>query len=99
MGNRIRRREVDAKTARASDAANNTEMLEQALVEVWRQVLVENASVVKLNGREYLVRTTSKRKLREVDFEVGRHELRGLEQNPTTVGATSSKWQESDAFY
>ena len=75
-------------TARASDAASTMEMLEQALVEVWRQILIENARVVQIGGREYLVHTTSKLKLREVDFEVGKHELRGLEQNPTT----GSRW-------
>ena|SRR5689334_7106757 len=73
---------------RTSDNAGNVDALEQTLVEVWRQVLVEDAHTVKLDNREYLVRTTLKRRLREVDFEVGRHEIRGLEQNPTT----GSRW-------
>ena len=32
--------------------------LKQTLVEVWRQVLVENASVIELGGKRYSVRTT-----------------------------------------
>jgi|SRR5215469_5161934 len=76
------------QTARASDTATNVDALEQTLIEVWRQILVENASAVQIDGREYLVYTTSKLKLREVDFEIGKHELRGLEQNPTR----GSRW-------
>jgi hypothetical protein len=74
--------------ARTSDTVTNVDALEQALIEVWRQVLIENASVVQIGGREYLVLTTSKLKLREVDFEIGKRELRGLEQNPKT----GSRW-------
>lgn len=73
---------------RTSDNASNMDSLGQALIEVWRQVLVEDSHTVKLDSREYPVRTTLKRRLREVDFEVGRRELRGLEQNPTT----GSRW-------
>jgi hypothetical protein len=41
---------------------------EQALIEVWRQVLVENADIVELGTERYPVRLTPKRLLREVDF-------------------------------
>lgn len=61
---------------------------ERALVEVWRQVLVENASIVKLGSDCYPVRRTTKRKLREVDFLFEGREIRGLEQNPET----KSRW-------
>ena len=54
------------------------------LIEVWRQALVENATVVELHGSRYPVRRTPKRGLRQVDFIFDRNEVRGLEQNPDT---------------
>jgi hypothetical protein len=57
---------------------------EGMLVEVWRQSLVENATVVELNGSRYPVRRTPKRGLRQVDFVFEGNEIRGLEQNPDT---------------
>lgn len=63
---------------------------DQALIEVWRQALVENASAVELDGNRYPVRRTSKHKLRQVDFVFEGNEIRGLEQNPTT----KSRWAQ-----
>jgi len=57
---------------------------EQTLVEVWRQVLIENASVVELGGKRYPVRITPKKGFRQVDFMFDGNEIRGLEQNPET---------------
>jgi hypothetical protein len=45
--------------------------LEEALVSVWRQVLEENANLVQLEGQNYPVRRTSRRRFRQVDFEFG----------------------------
>jgi hypothetical protein len=64
--------------------------LEEALIEVWRQALVENAKAVKLGGENYPVRWTPKRGLRQVDFIFDGHEMRGLEQNPET----KSRWAQ-----
>lgn len=61
---------------------------EETLIEVWRQTLVENATVVKLDGNLYPVRRTPKRRLRQVDFVFEGKEIRGLEQNPDT----KSEW-------
>ena len=61
---------------------------EQTLVEVWRQVLIENASVVELDGKRYSVRITPRKGLRQVDFVLDGNEIRGLEQNPDT----KSRW-------
>ena len=58
--------------------------LEQTLVDVWRQVLVENASVVELGGKRHSVRITSRKGLRQVDFVFDGNDVRGLEQNPQT---------------
>jgi hypothetical protein len=69
----------------------------QALIDVWRQVLVENANVVELETERYPVRRTPKRRLRQVDFTFDGNKIRGLEQNPETksrwaqMGRTSKK--------
>jgi hypothetical protein len=63
---------------------------EETLVEVWRQVLVDNAPVVVLGEQRYPVRQTRARKLRQVDFVVEGNRIRGLEQNPQT----NSRWAQ-----
>jgi hypothetical protein len=63
---------------------------EQALVDVWRQVLVENANVVELDGKRYQVRITPRKGLRQVDFVFDGNEMRALEQNPDT----KSRWAQ-----
>ena len=63
---------------------------EQTLVEVWRQVLVENSAVVELDGKRYPVRITPRRGLRQVDFVLDGNEVRGLEQNRET----KSRWAQ-----
>jgi hypothetical protein len=63
---------------------------EQALIEVWRQVLVENAKMIDLGTEHFPVRRTPKRGLRQVDFMFEGHEIRGLEQNPKT----KSRWAQ-----
>jgi hypothetical protein len=67
-----------------------TPSYEQTLVDVWRQVLVENASVVGLSGKSYSVRITPRKRLRQVDFVFDENEIRGLEQNPDT----KSRWAQ-----
>jgi hypothetical protein len=61
---------------------------EETLIEVWRQVLVENAKVVVLGTEQYPVRLTPKRHLHEVDFVFEGKQIRGVEQNPET----KSRW-------
>jgi len=63
---------------------------EQALIEVWRQALVENAKTVELGTEGFTVRRTPKRGLRQVDFTFEGREVRGLEQNPDT----KSRWAQ-----
>ena len=64
--------------------------LEQTLVDVWRQVLIEKANVLELDGKQYPVRITPRKGLRQVDFVFDGNEMRGLEQNPET----KSRWAE-----
>jgi len=61
---------------------------EETLVTVWRQSLVDNSSTVEVCGKKYPVRTTAKRKLKQIDFVFDAREIRGLEQNPDT----KSRW-------
>jgi len=61
---------------------------EQAVIEVWRQTVVENSKSVELGAQRYPVRRTPKRGLRQVDFVFEGKEIRGLEQNPQT----KSRW-------
>jgi hypothetical protein len=65
-------------------------ILEEALRKVWRATMVENAPAVELEGQTFPVRTTPRRRLRQVDFVFDHQELRGLEQNPETA----SRWAE-----
>jgi hypothetical protein len=64
--------------------------LEQALIDVWQQVLIENAKEVELGKERYRVRRTPKRDLRQVDFDFQGNKIRGLEQNPDT----KSRWAQ-----
>jgi hypothetical protein len=63
---------------------------EEALIEVSRLTLVENAKTVELGPEYYPVRRTPKRVLRQVDFIFDENEIRGLEQNPET----KSRWAQ-----
>ena len=63
---------------------------EQTLLAVWRQVLIENASVVELDGNRYPVRITPRKSLRQLDFVYDGNEIRGLEQNPDP----QSRWAQ-----
>ena len=61
---------------------------EDALVVVWRQSLVENKRAVSLEDENFPVRSTAKRRLKQIDFRFEGRDLRGLEQNPDT----KSRW-------
>lgn len=61
---------------------------EEVLVDVWRQAFAENAKAVVLGTERYPIVRTSKRKLRQVDFQFEDGEIRGLEHNPDT----KSRW-------
>src|ERR1700739_4327288 len=63
---------------------------EQALIDVWRQALVDDAKTVKLGTDSFPVRSTPKSGLRQVDFVFEGKEIRGLEQNPQT----KSRWAQ-----
>ena len=64
------------------------ETLEEILISVWRQALVEEARTVTVGDQSFPVRRTSRSRLREVDFQLENHAMRGLEQNPKTT----SRW-------
>ena len=62
--------------------------LEEALVSVWRQTLVDKSSTVEVERKKFPVRSTAKRKLKQIDFVFEGRDIRGLEQNPDT----KSRW-------
>jgi hypothetical protein len=64
--------------------------LEDALIEIWRQALVENAGNIRLGTELFPVRKTPKSGLRQVDVTFEGQEIRGLEQNPKTT----SRWAQ-----
>lgn len=61
---------------------------EDILISVWRQSLVDESNMVEIAGRQFPVKTTARKRLRQVDFEFDGKSLRGLEQNPET----KSRW-------
>ena len=62
--------------------------LEEALITVWRHVMVEGKPRVELEGRSYPVKPTRAKKLRSVEFRFDPYLILGIEQNPQT----SSRW-------
>jgi len=62
--------------------------LEDVLLSVFHQVLVDNNQRVLTDNGDFPVRSTAKRKLKQVDFQFESRDLRGLEQNPYT----KSRW-------
>jgi hypothetical protein len=64
--------------------------MEEAFVSVAEQVLVQNSKIVTVGGDTFSVITTSKQKLKQVNFRLDSREFRGLQQNP----GTKSRWAE-----
>lgn len=62
--------------------------LDDALLIVWRESLVEGKKMVLLEDVTFPVRSTAKRKLKQVDFRFDERNLRGIEQNPDA----KSRW-------
>ena len=58
--------------------------LDEALLAVWKQTLVECKKRVHLGENTYLVQSTPKRALAQVDFGFAGQQMRGLQQNPDT---------------
>ena len=58
--------------------------LEEALLTIYQQSLIEDKKTVALEDKSSPVRSTAKRKLKQIDFQFDGRELRGLEQNPDT---------------
>jgi hypothetical protein len=80
------------RAPRQSRLTNMT--LAETLLSVWQQVLVEESSVVALDGQRYTVGRTRGRDLRLVDFSYGGHPVTGIEQNPETKSRWASLAQQ-----
>jgi hypothetical protein len=63
---------------------------DQAMLSVWRQMLIDSAKSVTLGDDSFPVRRTAKHKLAHVDFEWEGTSISGLEQNPRT----KSRWAQ-----
>ena len=57
---------------------------EEIFISVWRQSLIDGAKTIQVVDATFPVRTTAKRKLKQVDFQLDGREIRALEQNPDT---------------
>jgi hypothetical protein len=63
--------------------------IEEALIDVWRQVLQDRSKSVTFGDQIFIVKRTAGGLL-QIDFVLDGIEIRGLEQNPNT----KSKWAE-----
>jgi len=73
---------------------------EQSLVEVWRQVLIENAKVVVLGTELFPAQRTPKASFAAGGFRFrrGRDSWAGTESgNELQLGRSGAGWQEGDA--
>ena len=57
---------------------------EEVLVEVYKQLFSDNARVVKIGTHQYPIQRSHKGHLRQVDFLFNGHDVRGIEQNPSS---------------
>ena len=61
---------------------------EETLITVWRQALVDEADVVKLDSERCVVTRSKTKMLRQVIFTLDGDSIIGMEQNPKT----KSRW-------
>jgi hypothetical protein len=67
---------------------SSEEQLEETFLAVWRQALLEGKRIVAVADDTFAVLITPKQKLKQVNFQLGGRNFRGLEQNPET----KSRW-------
>ena len=67
-----------------------TASFDDVLKEAWRQALVENADVVKIDSERYPVTRSKAKRLRQVAFVFDGNTIMGIEQNPKT----KSRWAQ-----
>ena len=60
------------------------EQLEETCLTVWRQVLLEGKKFVAVADDTFSVLIAPKQKLKQINFQWGGRNFRGLEQNPGT---------------
>jgi hypothetical protein len=78
----------------ASGNAATRGTLGEALISVWRQVLVEDRPAVELDGRTSRVSRTRNQALRTVEVVYDDRHLEGIEQNPNTASRWAKLAQE-----
>jgi hypothetical protein len=70
------------------DGMRNSDGLSTALVEVWRQSLIDKSDRVKLDAESYPVRQSKSKRLTTVEFTFQEKTIIGIQQNPNT----NSRW-------
>lgn len=70
--------------------------LAEAMVEAWRQTLVEELPEVELEGRRHRVTRTRAQGLRVVEFAFQGHPIEGIEQNPQKTSRWAKLAQEGN---
>jgi hypothetical protein len=70
--------------------AASSSALDEALIEVWRQALVERSTSVRVAGESFPVHKTVSKRLLEIDFNFEGRPYRAIEQNPNT----KSRWAQ-----
>ena len=69
----------------AGPSEPRSNLLTNALVSIWHQVMVDSKDQVELGAGAYPVTKTSSKRLRQVQFTVAGRQLVGVEQNPRTT--------------
>jgi hypothetical protein len=64
--------------------------LSDVLVNVWSQVMVHDAKIVRLGTQQFPVSTSKTKRLRQVEFTFDGKTIIGIEQNP----GTKSRWAQ-----
>jgi hypothetical protein len=73
---------VNLRSTHARWGCAVTFLFDEVLVEVYKQLLSDNAHVVKIGTHRYPIQRSHKGHLRQVDFFFEGHDVRGIEQNP-----------------
>ncbi|HTT44686.1 MAG TPA: hypothetical protein VMH38_01550 [Thermoplasmata archaeon] len=68
--------------------------LSEAMLDAWRQVLVDGRTEAEIDGRKYRVTRTRAQGLRVVSFVYQDHRIEGIEQNPQKTSRWAKLAQE-----
>jgi hypothetical protein len=70
--------------------------LGETMLDVWRQLLVEEKDAVALDGKEHAVTRTPREALRTVYFAYGQFSIYAIEQNPRRTSEWAKRAREGE---